>query len=139
VHEPLLARDTRVEDVRMPLGRRGLTYAWRDRDWHHFHVVVDPPPRGELGPGSLETFVLQRCWGYTPQPDGSTLEYQVEHPCWRVWSVLDVDPVANWEPGMLPPELVSLMARPPAFALFAEGSAMRIHRPKRVSLPVEPP
>lgn len=132
LHEPFLACDTRVDDVRMPLGRRSVEYGWRAEDWHHVRVVVDPPPRMEQGAGSLETFVLQRGWGYTPQPDGSTLEYRVEHPAWRVWPVLEVDLGARWAPPVLPQDVAALLARPPAFALFAEGSPARIHRPTRL-------
>ena len=132
MHEPFLARDTRVEDVRMPLGRRSITYAWRSGGWHHIRVLVDPPPRRERGEGSLETFVLQRCWGYTPQPDGATLEYQVEHPHWRVWPVLEVEKSASWDSDVLPADVATLLARPPAFAVFAEGSDIQVHIPKRL-------
>ncbi len=131
MHEPFLARDTRVDDVRMPLGRRSLTYTWRDGPWHHVSALVDPPPRQERE-GSLENFVLQRCWGYTPQPDGGTLEYQVEHPLWRIWSVLDVERVAGWG-DVLPASIASVLARPPAFAVFAEGSEVQVHTPRRLS------
>src|SRR5262245_21116319 len=34
---------------------------------------------------SEETFITEHYWGYAGQRDGSTLEYGVEHPPWRVW------------------------------------------------------
>jgi hypothetical protein len=34
---------------------------------------------------SEEAFIAEHYWGYSRQRDGATVEYQVEHPRWRVW------------------------------------------------------
>jgi len=36
--------------------------------------------------GSEEEFITEHYWGYAAQRDGSSLEYQVEHPQWAVWA-----------------------------------------------------
>ena len=41
------------------------------------------------GPAAEETFISEHYWGYARQPDGSTVEYGVEHPPWRVWRCED--------------------------------------------------
>jgi hypothetical protein len=62
---------------------------------------VDVTTAGEplpMAPGSETEFVAEHYWGYTPQRDGGTVEYRVEHPRWRTWAVrdarLDVDVAA---------------------------------------------
>ena len=42
---------------------------------------------GVVAPDSQEAFITEHYWGYTRQRDGSTIEYQVAHPAWRVWDV----------------------------------------------------
>ena len=36
-----------------------------------------------------EEFIAEHYWGYVVQRDGGTLEYEVEHPRWRIWSIGD--------------------------------------------------
>ena len=71
--------------------------------------------------GSIEAFVKERRWGYARQPDGSTVEYHVEHPSWDVWPAtaptLDCD-VA----GVYGPQFVTTLSRPTLSAFIATGS-----------------
>jgi uncharacterized protein YqjF (DUF2071 family) len=75
--------------------------------------------------GSLEHFLLEHYVGFTKRRDGSTLEYAVEHPRWRVWrgheARLDLD-VA----GLYGKEFAPFFAGPPASALVAEGSPVLV-------------
>ncbi len=77
-------------------------------------------------------FITEHYWGYNTQRGGSTMEYRVEHPRWRVWAAvsaqLDCD-VA----GLYGPQLEEASRCPPASAFLAEGSAVRVCR--RVRLP----
>ena len=132
LHEPYEACDMRLDDVHLPTGRRDVTYAWRGATWHHLRLVLAPEARLESGPGSLETFVLQRCWGYTPQPDGTTLEYAVRHPLWRVHPVEHMNLDARWPPDRVPAEVAGILADPPMMATFALGSPIAVHRPHTV-------
>jgi hypothetical protein len=79
---------------------------------------------------SLEQFIAEHYWGYTAQRDGSTIEYQVEHPIWRVWTVtdatFDVDVAAEYGAAIAP-----LLAEPPGSVFLADGSAVRVSRPRR--------
>ena len=36
--------------------------------------------------GSLSQFITEHYWGYTTQKGGGSLEYEVQHPPWRVWN-----------------------------------------------------
>lgn len=143
LHEPYATYDTRVDETGAPDGHRHLAYEWRAtgsatataadtaREWQRLGLTAVGPPAPERGPGSVETFVLQRCWGYTPQPDGSTLEYGIEHPAWRLWPAAQARMRARWA-GLVPAAVADLLSAPPDFALLAEGSAMQMHLPSRL-------
>ncbi len=42
-----------------------------------------------LEPESEAEFITEHYWGYTRQRDGSTREYEVAHPPWRIWESKD--------------------------------------------------
>ena len=71
--------------------------------------------------GEEAQFITEHYWGYTRQRDGSTIEYEVRHPSWRVWSAEHADlrvEVAT----LYGPEFVQALAGPPRSAFVAEGS-----------------
>ena len=81
--------------------------------------------------GSEEEFVTEHYWGYTRQRDGGTLEYEVEHPRWRVWTA--VDPVFDGPAARLYGEgFGRVLAGPPRSGFIAAGSAVAVHRGRRV-------
>ena len=91
--------------------------------------------RGEAQPlvaGSEAEFITEHYWGYNAQPDGSTLEYRVEHPRWRVYEVgeaqLDCD-VA----GLYGEQFCQCLERKPSSAFLAEGSAVTVHQGVRLT------
>lgn len=81
--------------------------------------------------GSQEEFITEHYWGYAKQRDGSTVEYAVEHPQWRVWQTSQVQFECNiaalygndFEP--------SLSARPVS-AFVAEGSPVLVRKGVRL-------
>ncbi len=131
-NEPYVTRRMVAEAPRVETARPGrVRYRWRHRGrWNSIGAtaVGDPTP---IQDGSAEEFISEHYWGYTAQRDGSTVEYQVEHPRWRVWPVtdaeFDVDVGAEYGAVFAP-----LLARPPASVLLAEGSAIRVGRPRRL-------
>jgi len=72
-----------------------------------------------------ESFIAEHYWGYSKQPDGSTLEYEVEHPPWQVWrarsAALDCD-VAQLYGADFEPFLGSV----PSSAFVAVGSPIKV-------------
>ncbi len=63
-----------------------LRYEWREHGrWHRVQASV----RGAaspIDPDSDVGFITEHYLGYTPQRNGSTVEYQVAHDRWNVWS-----------------------------------------------------
>ena len=84
-----------------------------------------------IAPGSEEEFITEHFWGYTAQRDGGCLEYQVEHPPWRVWQVkessLDCDAAELY--GV---EFGAVLSGKPGSAFIAEGSPIIVRRGIRI-------
>ena len=108
----------RVRRTSAPPGR--IEYAWgRGR--------IGATAASELAvpaEGSEQAFVTQRHWGYTRQRDGSTVEYHVTHPPWRVSDAVD----AVFEPD--PP------GRGPISAYLVDGSAVEVTAPRHDLMPL---
>lgn len=108
----------------------GVSYAWRlGGSWQTLSAqavgAAEVPPAG-----SHAAFITEHYWGYTRQRDGSTLEYRVEHPPWRVWEA-----VLRTLPGGLDelygPEIARTLDRPVS-VFVAEGSAVSVFRGQRM-------
>jgi uncharacterized protein YqjF (DUF2071 family) len=107
-------------------------YAWHYRGrWNRVAASVSGEPALTAADGE-ETFVTEHYWGYAAQPDGSTVEYAVEHPRWRVWTARDVrfecDVARLYGPGFVP-----WLTRPPTSAFVADGSAVCVRRGRRLT------
>jgi len=88
---------------------------------------------GEPSPvmdGSQAWFITDHAWGYSACR-GATLEYQVEHPRWRVWEKsagkLDCDV------GRLYGERFGASLKEPCSVLVAEGSSVVVRRTRRIT------
>lgn len=110
---------------------KSAEYSWR---FHGRQNSVQLTVRGEaqaLQAGSEAEFITEHYWGYNAQRDGSTMEYRVEHPRWRVWRAesarLDCDAAelygASFKDGL---------SQPPSSAFLAEGSAVTVYRGVRL-------
>ena len=71
--------------------------------------------------GSEAEFIVEHYWGYTRCRDGSTNEYRVEHPPWRVW-MADRAWFTGEAESIYGPEFAEVLRGTPASALVAEGS-----------------
>jgi uncharacterized protein YqjF (DUF2071 family) len=108
---------------------RQTEYRWRSSSgW----ISLKFEARGEgaeVAAGSQEEFITEHYWGYTRQRDGSTVEYRVDHPRWRVWNgraalTGDLTPVYG-------ERFAALVREPPVSAFIADGSAVVVHFPSR--------
>ena len=109
-----------------------VQYQWRrERSWEHLAATA-VGTASVPAPGSEAQFITEHYWGYTKQRDGSTVEYEVSHPSWRVWDAdkpsLQAD-VASLYGG----EFVEPLSSAPCSAFLAEGSPISVYRPRRLS------
>jgi hypothetical protein len=112
-------------------------YSWRwGGHWHRLAARVRGAPSPPAA-GSEAEFITEHYWGYAAQPDGSGLEYQVEHPRWQVWpaasSDLDLQPRAA--SALYGEELAPFLARPPVSAFVAAGSPVAVRRGRALWTP----
>lgn len=111
---------------------QSVTYGWR---FQNSDFSLQVRPRGEPAPllaDAVEEFITEHYWGYTVQRDGSTMEYQVEHPRWRVWQTeaagFQGDAALLYGRG-----LGEYLCQPPASAFLAEGSPVKVWRGRRLA------
>ena len=108
-----------------------VAYGWQvNHHWDGVKVWAFGKP-APLVPGSEEEFITEHYWGYTRQRDGGTIEYQVEHPSWNVWSVndaqLDCD-IAT----LYGAQYANALRGAPSSAFLADGSAVTVRQGQRI-------
>ena len=110
-----------------------VQYSWRFQGAdHHVGVTVSGAPK-VAPPDSEETFITEHYWGYAKQPDGSTMEYRVEHPQWGVWTGSDVE--LECDVAALYGEAFAPFIRGvPSSAFVADGSEIVVRAGQRLAL-----
>jgi uncharacterized protein YqjF (DUF2071 family) len=113
--------------------RGSIGYSWKwAGTWCQLSATMHGEP-SPLAPGSEEEFITEHYWGYSSQRDGSTLEYAVEHPSWRVWKA-DESRFEGNIGTLYGSEFANVLAGQPSSAFVAEGSeiVVRQGRPTRI-------
>jgi uncharacterized protein len=113
-------------------GGLSVTYGWRWRGrWNRLGGVACGGAR-EAEPGSEEEFITEHYWGYSSLRGSGTVEYRVEHPRWRVWTlerpVLDCDAASLYGRRFADP-----LSGAPSSAFLADGSAVTVSRGVRIA------
>lgn len=127
--------------VALPMARRievesgsvkSAEYSWRFGGRQNGLKLTTCGAAQPLSEGSEAEFITEHYWGYNAQRDGSTLEYWVEHPRWRVYDVanakLDCD-IA----GLYGERFCDSLNRKPSSAFLAEGSAVTVYQGVRLA------
>lgn len=117
-----------------------VSYEWQqaDRDGRAVHgpfegLTLHYSGEPELTPDdSEETFITEHYWGYAKQKNGGTVEYQVEHPRWRVWRAERASLRADVA-ALYGPEFVEALSGAPSTAFLADGSAIIVRKGRRIA------
>jgi hypothetical protein len=121
----------RIAMAAEPGGSVSVSYEWMaGAAWAGVHLAARGRPTA-IEPDSEEEFISYRLWGYTGQRDGSTVEYAVEHPRWRVWRATNARLEGDLS-RVYPLELAREITRPPDSAFLADGSAISVSMPERI-------
>ena len=119
--------------VRIPdaTGDGRVEYSWQAGErWSRVAARIAGAPV-PMAPGSHEEFIAEHYWGYAAQRDGSAVEYEVEHPPWRVWRALD--PVLDCDVAQLyGDEFRAALSSAPASSFVAEGSEIVVRRGRHI-------
>ncbi|HEX5102571.1 MAG TPA: DUF2071 domain-containing protein, partial [Pirellulaceae bacterium] len=126
-------RDDSSSRSEMPADSPGcIRYEWRFANRWNSLSLNYCGAAAPLALGSLEEFIAEHYWGYCPQRDGGTVEYQVEHPPWHVWQGAEPQFDCDIAP-LYTPRFAELLCRPPSTAFLADGSAVAVMRPLRIA------
>ena len=108
-----------------------VAYRWRQPDFTHSLDVHAEGSPILLQDNTEEEFIAEHYWGYAAQRGGGTLEYEVEHPRWRVWQIQDATLNCDVE-RLYGPQFADHISAAPASALLAEGSPVIVRRGTRL-------
>lgn len=112
-------------------GVKSARYSWRFNGREQTLGVTTSGAPQLLCAGAKAEFITEHYWGYNAQRDGTTMEYRVEHPCWRVYEVaasrFDCDVRELY--GAAFSECLNAK---PASAFLAEGSAVTVYQGERL-------
>ena len=106
-------------------------YSWKTAaNWQKMKVTADLEAQ-PTQPYSIQDFFTQREWGYAKSRSGSTLEYQVQHPRWHFYPVLQQNVEVDFG-AAYPAEFAHLSQCAPSSVLFMEGSAVKMSFWKKI-------
>lgn len=129
-HEQYIALPmrSRIDLPNSQTGPRGsVSYSWKWAGaWCELAAEIIGEPQ-LLDVESEAGFITEHYWGYAAQKDGSTLEYQVEHPAWRVWQA-QTSCFTGETTTLYGPALADVLQAPPCSAFVAEGSEIVVRR-----------
>ncbi len=131
-NEPYLAVPMHLDVALDPQAGGHAAYHWRfgGADYALRGTATGAAAMAEAG--SEAAFLTEHYWGYTRQRDGGTIEYQVEHPSWRLWTLADA--AFEGPPGPLYGEaFADVLAGPPRSAVLAVGSEVAVHVGRRIA------
>jgi uncharacterized protein len=84
------------------------------------------PPDGSLG-----QFITEHYWGYSAQPGGGCLEYEVQHPPWCLWKAKRASFSGN-AVGFYGAGIAQALAHEPDSAFLTRGSPVTVFKGTRI-------
>jgi uncharacterized protein YqjF (DUF2071 family) len=106
-------------------GQLEVDYGWRQHGrWNTLGVRAEPIPI-DLKPGSEAAFITEHYWGYSRHSATKTIEYQVDHPGWRMHHVISWHADIDFG-GVYGPDFEHLKKASPISVFLAEGSAVTV-------------
>jgi uncharacterized protein len=125
-NEPYRVVPMRESVVRPENGAPGSAeYRWRARGLEYGIRAEFNGDLMPLAPGSEEEFIAEHYWGYGATRGGSLVEYQVEHPPWRIWRTASHS-VSGDLGAFYGEPFTSVLRRKPTSVFVAEGSEVSV-------------
>ena len=104
---------------------KSVSYSWRLNGREDFLKLAVHGQAQPLVEGSLQEFITEHYWGYARQRDGSTMEYRVEHPRWRIWETQAAKLCCD-AANLYGEVFRECLERPPSSAFLADGSKVNV-------------
>ena len=117
----------------LPNSIKNISYEIRDPDSRNiFSASVEDS--GKIPPhDSLGSYITEHYWGYASRNAKSTVEYEVEHPQWKVTQVSDYVVKFDFE-QVYGGEYSFLSAIKPQSVFYCEGSEVAVRMGRRLKL-----
>lgn len=110
-----------------------VTYEWIFKGRKNRMEIQTKGEAETIREGSVEEFITEHYWGCARQRYNGTVEYQVEHPRWLVWSAESAQFKCDVE-RLYGKAFVDVLERSPASAFLADGSAVTVFRGTRLAV-----
>ena len=111
--------------------RIDVEYTWRHNQKHNSFIIKAQKPPVGIEEGSETEFITEHYWGYTKVNQNTTYEYEVTHPKWQAYNVLehkiDVDFGALYGS-----EFTDLSQIEPKSVMLAEGSEITVENKNKL-------
>jgi len=102
-----------------------VSYHWKKRDkWNNLQVIAAAAP-DVLKEGSKEEFITEHFWGYSAFSKEKTAEYNVAHPRWDIYPVIDYTIDCDFKTSY-GEEFDFLTEKKPDSVFLAEGSVINV-------------
>jgi uncharacterized protein YqjF (DUF2071 family) len=131
-NEPYLALAMSHEVSLSPDDGGEVRYGWRQRGHECSLSATTEGAARAVAIGSEAEFITEHYWGYTRQRDGSTLEYQVEHPSWLVWDAHTASFEGSAE-HLYGADFAPVLRAAPRSAFVAVGSEVTVRRGVKIA------
>lgn len=123
-NESYLTTPTRHEITK---GEQGWdVYEWMvSGRWNRISAIRHGKPRMPAR-DSLEAFIADRRWSYTRRSDGSTVEFETEHPSWAIYDTEEMMLDCDVAP-LIGEQFIPVLSQAPISTFVATGSAVTLH------------
>lgn len=109
-----------------------VEYNWKKLGKKHTFTLNADPAQKPLVEDSETEFITEHYWGYTKVDANKTFEYQVTHPRWNVYDVLNYSIDVDFD-LLYGKEFAFLNALSPDSVMLAEGSAITVEKKKIIT------
>jgi hypothetical protein len=112
---------------------RKFTYQWKvNNNWNIIHVETNIDPVA-IEPDSEAEFITEHYFGYTKINENATFEYQVTHPRWLQYKVINNESVIDFE-GVYGKEFAFIKDLQPTSVFLAIGSKITIEDKRKLQM-----
>jgi len=108
-------------------------YEWKqNRQWNKLEVAAETFSK-LIEAGSKEEFITQHFWGYSSTRKKETVEYEVAHPKWESYPVINYNIDCDFE-GLYGSSFGYLSEIQPDLVMLAEGSEIAVFNKRIIDL-----
>lgn len=108
-----------------------VEYVWKlGENQNRFRVNTSKNPI-EIPVNSETEFITEHYWGYTKVDDKCTFEYEVVHPRWQAYKVLDYEIDVDFE-AVYGNDFKMLSKQIPRSVMLAEGSEIAVKNKRKI-------